>query len=305
MKWTIHRVAAADCNIGQRLDLFIAEACAAVSRSLAKKIIDLGGVHLNGRRMRSCSFQVKKNDQVEVYLDHYPLEPFRISEADVVFRDQYLIVLNKPALIDTQPTHARYKGTLYEALQTYLKDPFRPHHTPDLGMVQRLDRGTSGLIAFSIHPRAHKNMTEIFVQHRIEKRYLTLVQGTPTPPQGEIRSSLARSRKQNKVKSVEKGGKDAITRYQLLEDLQDAALLDIDLLTGRSHQIRAHLSEQGHPLLGDQLYGGPVQISGITLDRALLHASRLLFAHPVTGDPLEFTVPMPADMCAALAALKK
>ncbi|MDB4470655.1 RluA family pseudouridine synthase [Deltaproteobacteria bacterium] len=304
MNWTIHRLTFGAEN-SQRLDIFLAEKCADLSRTLAKKIIDLGGVHVNGRRVRSCSLQVKNNDHIEVYIDHLPIDPYRVTDADIVFRDQYLIVLNKPANIDTQPTHARYKGTLYEALLWHLKDPFRPHQKPELGMVQRLDRGTSGLIVFSIHSRAHKKMTEIFVEHLVEKRYLALVTGIPELPQAEIRSFLARTRKANKVMSVSKGGKEAITRYELVEPLHDSALLDVDLLTGRSHQIRAHLTEQGHPLLGDHRYGGPREISGMSIKRPLLHAARLVFEHPVTGEKLDFTAPLPTDMNCVITNLKK
>lgn len=305
MNWTIHRRTVTAESTAQRLDIFLSEKCADLSRTLAKKLIDLGGVHVNGRRVRSCSLQVKNNDQIEVYIDHLSTDPYRVAETDIVYRDQYLIVLNKPASVDTQPTHARYKGTLYEALQWHLKDPFRPHQKPAIGMVQRLDRGTSGLIVFSIHPRAHKKMTEIFVEHRIKKRYLALVSGVPELPQAEIRSFLARTRKANKVMSVSRGGKEAITRYQLVESLRDAALLDVDLLTGRSHQIRAHLSEQGHPLLGDHRYGGPRQIFGINIERHLLHAARLVFEHPVTAEKLDFTASLPTDMNNVLTTLKK
>ncbi|WP_303721258.1 RluA family pseudouridine synthase [Malonomonas rubra] len=305
MKWTIYRPNVSVENSQQRLDIFLAENCAEMSRTLAKKIIDLGGVHVNGRRVRSCSLQVKNNDQLEIYIDHLPTDPYRITKDDIVFHDQYLIVLNKPPFIDTQPTHARYKGTLYEALLWYLKDPFRPQRKPDLGMIQRLDRGTSGLIAFSIHPRAHKRMTEIIVGHQAEKRYLALVAGIPTKSETEIRSFLARTRKANKVMSVTKGGKEAVTRYQLYESLQGAALLDIELLTGRSHQIRAHLSEHGYPLLGDERYGGPLEITGVAVNRPMLHAARLAFNHPVTGEPLDFTAPLPEDMNLLLNRLKK
>ena len=304
MKWTIHRLSAdADCR-GQRLDIFLAGKCADLSRTKAKKIIEIGGVHVNGRRVRSCSLQTQKGDEVEIYLDHLSLDPYRINDDDIVYRDQYLIVLNKPAFIDTQPTHARFKGTLYEALQWLLKDPFRPQQKAAIGMIQRLDRGTSGLIAFSIHPRAHKKMTEIFLEHQVEKRYLALVEGVPDPEQGEICSCLARSRKENKVKSVAKGGKEAITRYQLEEVLSRAALMDVELLTGRSHQIRAHLSELGHPLIGDQRYGGPCQLADMKIGRPLLHAARLAFNHPVTDEPLDFSVPLPTDICSVMAALK-
>jgi len=304
MKWTIHRLQVEPENATERLDLFLANVCSDLSRTLAKKIIDLGGVHVNGRRVRSCSQSVKINDQIDVYIDHLATEPFRLDEATIVFQDKYLIVINKPAQIDTQPTHARYKGTLYEALQWHLQDPFRRRHKPDVGMIQRLDRGTSGLIAFSIHPQAHKKMTEIFLEHRVQKRYLALVVGIPEPATAEIRSFLARTRRENKVISVSKGGKEAITRYRLQQVYTAHSLLEVDLLTGRSHQIRAHLSEQGHPLLGDQRYGGPQQIDGFELDRPLLHACELSFEHPVTGESLSFTVPLPDDMNRLIKLLK-
>jgi 23S rRNA pseudouridine1911/1915/1917 synthase len=295
-KWTIHRLTVpAELN-AQRLDIFLSAAGVNLSRTFAKKIVDLGGVHVNGRRVRSCSLNMKTGDLVEVYIDHLPVDPYRLREGDVVFHDQYLIVLNKPAFVDTQPTHARYKGTLYEALQWHLKDPRRPQKKQELGMIQRLDRGTSGLIAFSIHPRAHKKMTEVFVEHQVRKRYLALVAGRPDPAEAEIRSFLARTRNANKVMSVAKGGKEAITRYRVKKVLDGAALVEVDLLTGRSHQIRAHLSEQGHPLLGDDRYGGPSQIADIEIERPLLHAAELSFAHPVSGDQLEFSVPLPEDM---------
>lgn len=304
MKWTIHQHTVESGTDSLRLDQYLAEANADLSRTFAKKIIDLGGVHLNGRRVRSCSTHVKAGDRIEVYIDNLPLEPYRLSDEDIVFRDQYLIVLNKPSLIDTQPTHARYKGTLYEALQLFLQDPYRRQQKPSLGMIQRLDRGTSGLIAFSIHPRAHKKMTEIFLEHQVEKRYLALVAGVPEAPSGEIRSLLARSRKDNRVKSVAKGGKQAVTRYRVLENWQDVSLLDIELLTGRMHQIRAHMSEQGHPLLGDVRYGGLPAFGLFTFERPLLHAQRLRFKHPVTGENLDLTAPIPADMNRFIAELK-
>lgn len=304
MKWTIHKLTVADGMTPHRLDQFLADSNVDLSRTFVRKIIDLGGVHLNGRRVRNCSTQVKVGDRVEVYIDNLPVKPYRLRDEDVVFRDRYLIVLNKPAQIDTQPTHARYKGTLYEALLLLLQDPYRRQQKPSLGMIQRLDRGTSGLIAFSIHPRAHKKMTEIFLEHQVEKRYLALVAGVPEASCGEICSLLARSRKDNRVKTVAKGGKQAITRYRVLEDWQSASLLDIELLTGRMHQIRAHMSELGHPLLGDVRYGGSAKFDPFVFERPLLHAQQLRFEHPVTEEKLDFSAPIPADMNNLITELK-
>lgn len=304
MTWTIHRLTVASTDAGQRLDQYLASACPNLSRTAAKKVIDLGGVHLAGRRTRGCSRIVRAGELVEVYIDNLPLDPFRISAADIVYQDTYLIVLNKPASVDTQPTHARFKGTVYEALQQHLQDPFRPHLKPDLGMVQRLDRGTSGLMVFSTHQKAHKKLTQIFVEHQVQKHYLALAAGTPNPAVGEIRSFLARSRQQNRVGSVASGGKEAITRYRMVKDFREAALVDVELLTGRSHQIRVHMSEQGWPLLGDTFYGGPRSCCQVALERPLLHAASLAFTHPVTDERLEFSCDVPADFSRMLEVLQ-
>ncbi len=305
MKWLIHRLQVTTDPHEQRLDQFLAHSSIELSRGAVKKIIDLGGVHINGRRVRSCSTSIRRGDSVEVYIDHLPLDPYRLIESDILFQDQYIIVINKPALIDTQPTHARFKGTLFEALRWHLKDPFRPQQQAEIGMVQRLDRGTSGLIVFSIHPRAHKEMTRIFLQHEVRKDYLALVHGVPDMNQGEIRSFLARSRRENRVKSVEKGGKEAITRFKIVENLINYSLLDVEILTGRSHQIRAHMAEQNCPLIGDERYGGSSLIAGMNISRPLLHAEKLAFHHPVLNKDMDFVAPVPEDMLHVLNMLRK
>ena len=305
MKWKIHRLQVTLEEQAQRLDQYIAGSSIEVSRTQAKKIIDLGGVHHNGRRVRSCSVSVCVGDLIEVYIDHLSLDPYRIKQSDILFQDQFIIVLNKPALVDTQPTHARFKGTLFEALQWHLKDPFRPHQKAEIGMVQRLDRGTSGIIVFSIHPRAHKEMTRIFLEHQVNKSYLALVHGAPESDHGEIKSLLARSRKENRVKSVIKGGKEAITRFQLVENLEGYSLLDIKILTGRSHQIRAHMAEQGCPLVGDVRYGGISKVAGMEIPRPLLHATKLAFRHPVLDQDMVFNLPLAEDMQNIVSHLRK
>lgn len=304
MKWIIHHLTVTREAAGIRLDQYLSDAEIDMSRNQAKKIIDLGGVHINGRRVRSCSYVVRQADSIAVYLDGLPLEPYRIVPQDVLFQDKYLIVLNKPALVETQPTHARFKGTLYEALQWHLRDRFRPHQKAEIGMIQRLDKGTSGLIAFSIHHQAHKKMTRIFLEHQVDKRYLALVHGAPDQQQGEIRSFLARSRKDNSVRSVVKGGKEAITKYELVERLGDYSLMNIKLLTGRSHQIRAQMAEQGCPLLGDVRYGGRKDIEGVSLQRPMLHSTKLAFLHPVEARQLNFSVSAPEDMQAVELKLR-
>ena len=286
---------------GQRLDQFLAgQESSGLSRTLARRIIDLGGVQVDGRRMRRCSESVRTGQLVEVYRDHGPLDPFVLNPGLVLFQDRFLLAVNKPPQVETQPTPARYKGTLYAALEGYLLNPFRPLDRPTIGMVQRLDRDTSGVILFSIHPRAHRPLTAAFADRSVEKRYLALVQGCWAADSGEIRSLLARSRKENRVHSVEHGGREAITRFKVLERFPAATLVDIEILTGRSHQIRAHCAEAGHPLLGDQRYGAVADGTG----RQMLHAVRLNLIHPVTGVPLELEAPLPEDMTRLLARLR-
>lgn len=290
---------------GGRLDQVIASRAPELSRTRAKQIIDLGGVHVGGRRIRRSSQLLQAGDKVEVFLDDAPPEPFRLTDRDILYRDRYLIAVAKPAGVETQPTPARYKGTLYEALLTLLHDPFRPMDRPEIGMVQRLDRETSGVLTFSIHPRSHGSLTRALGEREVRKIYLALVRGCPATGEGEIRTHLARSRGANRVVSVLKGGREAITRFRLLESFGDASLLEVEILTGRSHQIRAHLAESGHPLLGDRRYGGPSIVRGRHVPRQMLHSHKLELRHPVSGDPLLLVAPLPEDLSALLAFLRE
>lgn len=289
---------------GLRLDKFLALQTAELSRGYLRQVIDIGGVQVDGRRSRRCSLSLKAGQRVEVHIDGLPLEPFTLNETEILFRDKYLLVLNKPSGIETQPTHARYIGTLYEALLRFLHDPFRPMQTPPLGMVQRLDRETSGVMVFSIHPRAHKGLTEAFTGREVGKAYLALVSGTPDPTAGEFRSQLARERFTNLMRSVTEGGKEAVTRYRVADSFAQASLVEVELLTGRSHQIRAHFAEAGHPLLGDVRYGGTSTLLGEPVGRQMLHAHRLELSHPVTGERLSLEAPLPADMQGLLERLR-
>lgn len=301
---SVYRLTVTETDAGQRLDQFLAARCEDVSRTKARKVIDLGGVHLDGRRMRRCGDLVVAGQQAEVFLDGLPLEPFLLTPEHVLFQDTDLIVIDKPAGVATQPTPARFKGTLYDALQKHLAASGR-RGKPSIGMVQRLDRDTSGAIIFSVHPRAHKSLTGLFRDRRVRKTYLALVAGRISDSAGVIRSRLARRRSSNLTVSVAKGGKPAETRFQLREHLPGASLLEIEIPTGRSHQIRAHFAEQGHPLLGDIKYGGPAEIAGRIVSRQLLHASRLELEHPVTGEACAFVAALPTDFLTVLGHLRE
>ena len=288
---------------GLRLDHYLAEAHEAFSRSLAKRLIDIGGVHLAGRRMRSYSQPVTTGQGVEVFVDRQPLAPMKLNHEQILYRDQDLIVINKPAGMATQPAPSRYQGTVYAELQNLLQDPNRREQKPSIGMVQRLDLDTSGVMVFSIHKRAHKKMTEAFRGRDVDKIYWALVTGKPDEDKGQFSSQLAKRRSTNLMVSVEHGGKQADTLYRLLQSMEQASLVEVELITGRSHQIRAHFSEAGLPLLGDTSYGGPRTVNGVNVPRQMLHSRELSFNHPVTGKKMSFTAPLPNDFVNILRLL--
>ena len=285
---------------GMRLDQYLAEISESFTLSLANRIIDLGGAHLAGRRVRSSSQPVTTGEQIEVFVDRQPLEAMKLDVNRILYRDKDLIVIDKPAGMATQPAPSRYQGTLYAELQNLLKDPHQKDNRPSIGMVQRLDLDTSGVMVFSIHKRAHKNMSEAFLGRDVRKLYWALVAGHPAEASGRFSSQLAKRRSTNLMVSVERGGKQAETLYRLLQQLNGASLVEVELLTGRSHQIRAHFSEAGMPLLGDATYGGPQFIDDFIVPRQMLHSRTLSFVHPVSGMQMNFTAAPPDDFVTVL-----
>ena len=300
----VYRFRVTDEFSGLRLDRYLAEAGSDLSRTLARRLIEIGGVHLSARRMRRCSVTVSAGDKIEVYVDALPLDTAPLSDERIIYRDHDLIVIDKPAGMPTQPTPARYKGTVYAELQNLLADSQRSGQRPSIGMVQRLDQDTSGVMVFSIHPRAHKKMTEQFLTHAIDKTYWALIDGIPDAAEGKFSSQLARRRSTNLMVSVAKGGKPAETRYRLLQSMNHVSMVEVDLVTGRSHQIRVHFSEAGMPLLGDQAYGGPKRVADVVIPRQMLHARSLAFSHPVTGKKMLFTSSLPVDFSSVLQSLE-
>ena len=279
---------------GLRLDCFVA-AHTGMSRGMARRLLDLGGVHGAGQRVRRCSRPVAGGETVDVYLDGRPLDIFSLKPEQILFRDMWLLAVNKPSGVEVNPTPARYQGTLYEALLRFLRESKTTH--PELGMVQRLDRDTSGVLIFSIHRRAHKNLTLCFQEHRVTKVYRLLASGCFETPEGEFRSQLARRGSSNRMGTVASGGREAITRFRVLRQYEKAAYVEAHIPTGRSHQIRVHFAENGHPVLGDAKYGNAASAS-----RLMLHALRLELPHPVTGRPLVVEAPLPDDMASWLCA---
>jgi 23S rRNA pseudouridine1911/1915/1917 synthase len=166
-------------------------------------------------------------------------------------------------------------------------------------MVQRLDRDTSGVLAFSIHPRAHKSLSRQFQSRGVRKIYLALVAGRPEPSAGRYVSNLIRDRYSHRMKSTSRGGKEAVTNYRVVRTRavpQSVSLVELELITGRTHQIRAHLSEAGHPLLGDIRYGGLERVGEHSFSAHCLHSHRLEVVHPISGKAISVCAELPPTM---------
>ncbi len=221
----------------------------------------------------------------------------------ILYQDDHITVINKPAGIVVHPAKGHTRGTLVHGLLYALQDNLSSVGGEERpGIVHRLDKDTSGLMIVALTDEAHHKLTEDFKHHRIRKIYHTIVKGHP-PAQGTIDAPIGRSPHDRKKMAIVPNGKPARSAYRVLEYLREHAYVEVEIFTGRTHQIRVHMASLGHPVAGDPLYSRNSQkypLTGIALC-----AKYLAFSHPVTGESLEFTVPLPADIEALLQSLKK
>jgi 23S rRNA pseudouridine1911/1915/1917 synthase len=286
---------------GERLDVFLSRAVPALSRSQARRLIDDGLVTVDGTPQRA-SYRLNSGARVTA-------APPPAEEAEpagepipltIIYRDEDVIVVDKSAGLTVHPAPGHPSGTLVNALLALdpglvaLRDRMRP------GIVHRLDRDTSGLLVVARNEHARADLTRQLKQREVSKTYLALVQGVPRPPQGTIEAPIARHPRNRKKMAVIAGGREAETRYRLREEIDGLALLEVEPVTGRTHQIRVHLAAIGHPVVGDSVYGKRSEIVG----RQFLHAWRLAFDLPSSGRRVEFESPLPVDLRAALARLR-
>lgn len=307
---------------GMRLDKLLADAMPDLSRSRLKALIKNGDITSNGKTITSPSYSVKPGESFTVGIpepeDAVP-QPENIP-LDIVFEDEDLIVVNKPAGMVVHPAPGAYSGTLVNALLHHCGDSLsgiggvkRP------GIVHRIDKDTSGLLVMAKNDKAHNGLAEQFAAHTCERTYVALCKGYPRPLKGRIEGNIGRhpvDRKRMAV--VERGGKHAVTHYKTVATFAQggtpiAAQIECNLETGRTHQIRVHMAHIGNPLLGDPVYARSTQISNRIkgaaraalqgLQRQALHAKLLGFNHPVIGSPFKFESELPYDMKELLEAL--
>jgi 23S rRNA pseudouridine1911/1915/1917 synthase len=288
---------------GERVDAFIARRLPELSRSHAKKLIDSGFVTLDGRAPKPAD-RVAQGARLRVEVP--PPEELSLEAEEmpltVVYQDADIIVVDKPAGLTVHPAPGQPSGTLVNALLAAVPDLRGIAGTLRPGIVHRLDKDTSGLIVVAKNDRAMRALQSQLKERRVHKTYVALVEGVPAPREGVIEAPLGRHPKNRKKQAVVAGGREALTRYRMREVLAGGySLLEVEPVTGRTHQIRVHLAAIGHPIVGDALYGRRSAIIG----RQFLHAARLGFAMPLGGREVEFESPLPADLSAALAALRQ
>jgi 23S rRNA pseudouridine1911/1915/1917 synthase len=296
---------------GERLDQYLARALPELTRSRLAALIEAGHVQVDGRKAKPA-LRLRGGELLAVDVPA-PVAAKPAAEAlpiTLLHEDRDLVVVNKAAGMVVHPGAGHASGTLVNALLHRVKDLAGVGGELRPGIVHRLDKDTSGCLVVAKHEQALVALQKSFKTREVQKTYLALVHGEPVE-QGRIetlygRHPVHRQRFSGRVKA----GKSALTLFRVRERFAGAALLEVDLQTGRTHQIRVHLSEAGHPLLGDALYGGtkrnkgPVGEVQAALGRQALHAWRLAFAHPRTGKALHFEAPLPADLEAALASLR-
>jgi 23S rRNA pseudouridine1911/1915/1917 synthase len=310
---------------GKRLDQYLAERLPEYSRTLIQKVIRAEAVEVNGQKVRP-SYHIKKGDHIKIWLPEITDE-LPVGEdipLDILYEDDYFIVVNKPAGMVVHPAKGHWRGTLVNALRYHfdqlseLSGPHRP------GIIHRLDRDTSGAIVVAKEDVAHAHLAMQFERRYVYKEYRAIVCGEPERHSDYIEMPLGRHpthREKMAVRELEEGGKLACTYYEVLERFCGFAYLKVVPLTGRTHQIRVHLAQIGCPILADAAYGGrrqlvlsellsgygtlPPEQERVLIARQALHSYCLRFRHPQSKQTMDFLAPLPQDFVQTLEALRQ
>lgn len=289
---------------GARLDKYLSDSVEELTRSAAAILIGGGKVNVNGKNWAK-NYKVKKDDVVEVLIPE-PVEYEAKAEnipIDIVFEDESLLVVNKPKGMVVHPAAGNYEGTLVNALLYHCRDSLsgingvlRP------GIVHRIDKNTSGLLIVAKTDFAHKGLAQQIKEHSFTREYEAIVCGRFKEPEGTVNAPIGRHPVDRKKMCVtEKNSRNAVTHYRVIEELGGYSHISCRLETGRTHQIRVHMAYIGHPVAGDDVYGKPLK----EFEGQCLHAKKIGFIHPVTGDYMEFDSRLPEYFSDYLDKLKR
>jgi len=314
---------------GKRIDAYLASRYSDYSRSAIQKIIDADAVSVNGRAVKA-SYRIRPGDRIQIRLPEMPDTTPQAEDIplEVVYEDEAFTVVNKPSGMVTHPARGNWRGTLVNALQFHYDSlsTLAGEHRP--GIIHRLDRDTTGLLIVAKEERAHRKLALQFELREVHKEYLALVSGVPQRHSDYIEQPIGfhpANRQKMAIRMPADGGKDAATFYEVIERFRGNALVACKPRTGRTHQIRIHLTHIGHPILADKLYSGrdrftlgdilspeqrrassfALESDVALIDRQALHAHVLQFRHPFTDEELHLTAPLPSDFQRTLDALRK
>jgi len=284
---------------GMRLDVFLSRYANGIdTRSVATKLIKEGRVFLNGEVARKGGVLLKAGDRISFSMSRpqsVALVPQHIA-FEVLYEDSYLLVVNKPAGMVVHPSKGHQDGTLVNALLAYcgrlpvIGGRERP------GIVHRLDKGTSGVLVVAKEEAAHRMLVKAFSERRVKKTYLALVHGVPQHLTQVVSAPIARNPRHRTMMGVVAGGREAISRFHVISKGDGFSLLEVEIETGRTHQIRVHAAYIGHPVVGDALYGRRDDEERFGIERPALHSWRLGFKHPMLGKEMVVTAPLPSDL---------
>ncbi|MBN1332515.1 MAG: RluA family pseudouridine synthase [Synergistales bacterium] len=283
-------------DIAIRLDLYLSERMG-LTRSFIQKLINEGHVRINSRSRIKPSLRVKPGQTICVSLP--PAQELEVIPEpvpfNVVYEDSDILVINKPAGVVVHPAPGNWHGTLVHGLLYRFPDIGIFNNVIRPGIVHRLDAQTSGLMVIARNNRAMEDLQMKFKNREIRKEYIALVKGKPSSPSGTLDLPIGRNARNRMKMSVRPGGKPSMTEYRVIWSRENSSLVQCTLLTGRTHQIRVHMKHIGCPLVGDTLYG-PKKTSERSLNRIFLHSWKLEFNHPVKGESLSFTQPLPEEL---------
>jgi 23S rRNA pseudouridine1911/1915/1917 synthase len=302
-----------ETDANTRLDAFLAAQIDGWSRARLQRLIEDEEVLINGKPAKA-SYKLRTGDEIEVELTAPPAATFVPEDIplEIIFEDESLIVVNKPAGLVVHPAAGIHSGTLANALAYHFQKLSTRAGDIRPGIVHRLDKDTSGLMVVAKNEATHENLADQFRAREVFKSYVALVHGVVKQQSGRIEQPIARDPRTRIRMAVVRAGRGALSLYKIRKSFKSFTLLDVELKTGRTHQIRVHLSWLKHPVVGDEVYGGgrdktvqDVRLRAAIrkLHRQFLHAERLGFRHPTSGESLQFVAPLPPELSQLLAEL--